>query len=156
MNIKDSNCYKDSRGKIQMVLETCQVGSISIIESEPGSRRAGHYHQNGEGHWVLVTEGQITMYERPTGTNLPPKKIVVNKGDLWFTGSNIDHLMVFDVFTIFHCYSVKARDSKTYESDTVRLSPDDNLDELYAKHEIGVLSNLYRTPLHDLGIKDEN
>lgn len=138
MNIKDNNCYKDSRGKIQMVLETCQVGSISIIESEPGSRRASHYHQNGEGHWVLVTEGKITMYERPTGTKETPKKIVLNKNDIWFTGSFIDHLMVFDTFTVFHCYSVKSRDSVTYESDTVRLSPEDDLENAYRSGIMGI------------------
>lgn len=124
MNIKNNNCYKDKRGKIQMVLENCQVGSISIIDSEPGSYRAGHYHKNGEGHWILVTEGIIIMYERPNMSDEIPKRIELYKGDLWFTGEYIDHLMYFPTRTTFHCYSIKPRDSATYESDTVRIQYD--------------------------------
>lgn len=138
MNIKDNNCYKDARGKIQMILESCTVGSISTIESEPGSRRAAHYHQNGEGHWIRVLEGKITMYERQTGTKEVPKKIVIHKNELWFTGSHIDHLMVFDCFCVFDCYSIRPRDSATYETDTVRLTPDDDLEAAYRNGTMGL------------------
>jgi quercetin dioxygenase-like cupin family protein len=138
MNIKDNNCYKDARGKIQMVAENFQFSSISIIESEPGSRRAAHTHFNGEGHLILVTEGQVVLYERNTGTKEVPKKIVLNKGDLWLTPEKVDHLMCFSTFSVFHCYSIKPRDSITYEADTIRLAPDDDLEAAYRNGVMGL------------------
>ena len=134
MNMKENNTYKDDRGEIQMILESCDVGSISRIITEPGKTRARHTHPN-DTHFIIVNYGQIIIYERPTGTNDVPIKTVLNKGDIHFTKNKTDHLMVFLVKTEFDCYSLLPRNSDNYEKETIRLSKEqDNLIESYNKY----------------------
>jgi hypothetical protein len=123
MNIKDNNNYKDERGAIEMVLENCSVGSISRISTNPGHSRALHYHKK-DGHTIIINEGQILMYERPTGSKGKPDLFILNKGDIHFTGPMIDHQMFMPCYTVFDCYSLLPRDSEGYESETVRFSDD--------------------------------
>jgi oxalate decarboxylase/phosphoglucose isomerase-like protein (cupin superfamily) len=120
MNLKDINSHVDVRGKIQMVLESCKIGSISRIESEPGTWRARHYHKT-DSHWILVNEGQIEIYEREVGGAYSISKKVLNKGDVHYTGPMVEHEMVFPCWTSFDCYSFLSRDSNTYEGDLVRF-----------------------------------
>src|SRR5947208_1473864 len=75
MNLSDLPCHKDIRGKIQMVLESCSIGSISIIDSEPNSLRANHMHLQDE-HTILILEGQVEYYEKSYGVHDKPFKII--------------------------------------------------------------------------------
>lgn len=120
-NIKNNNNYKDSRGEIQMILENCQVGSISRITTEAGNERANHWHKR-DGHFIIINEGQIEIYERPINANTKPLKFVLNKGDIHFTGPQVDHTMYMPCYTIFDCYSLLPRNSASYENETVRFS----------------------------------
>ena len=130
MNIKDNDIYKDDRGEIQMVLPSCQIGSISRIVTEPDKFRANHYHLT-DGHWIIINEGQVLIYERVRGQAVVTKT-VLNKGDIHFTGPLIDHLMYMPVYTVFDCYSLKSRDSENYEKETIRLTgAEDNLRNYY-------------------------
>ncbi len=121
MNLKQNHSYKDARGEIRMVLETCKVGSISVITSEPGSVRAKHWHKN-DGHWILITKGQIDYYEsKLKGQSRDVKMIVLKEGDIYFTGPHIKHEMHFPEYTEFYCFSLLNRDSEGYENETVRF-----------------------------------
>lgn len=119
MNIKNISNYVDNRGKIQMILESCQIGSISRIESEAGSERANHYHPK-DSHWILINEGQIEIYEQARGSE-EIKKTILNKGDLHFTGPMINHTMYFPCYTSFDCYSALPRVQANYENETIRI-----------------------------------
>lgn len=138
MNIKENNNYVDNRGKISMILENCKIGSISRIETEPNNKRAGHYHKS-DGHWIIINEGQIIIYERPTGSFQIPKRIVLNKGDIHWTGPMTDHLMVAKVYTVFDCYSTLPRDQSNYENETVRITED--LEKIYQEFYNGYIEN---------------
>ena len=127
-NIKNNNNYKDSRGSIEMVLESCKVGSISRITTEANHTRASHWHKN-DGHTIIVNEGQIYMYERDVEFKGKPLLYILNKGDIHFTGPWVEHLMVMPCYTVFDCYSLLPRNSENYENETVRFSHD--LQEIY-------------------------
>ncbi len=120
MNLTNLPSYSDYRGKIQMVNESIQVGSLSIIESNPGAVRADHFHPRDE-HTILIREGQIYYYERPLNSDKKPVLIILNKGDLFHTYKNMEHCMFSPGFSVFDCYSLLARDSATYEQETIKL-----------------------------------
>jgi hypothetical protein len=120
-NLKNTPKHTDARGTIQMVLESCRVGSISIIDSAPETTRASHYHKK-DGHTILVNEGQIFLYERPAYSEETPKLLILNKGDYHYTGPMVEHEMFFPCHTSFWCFSDLPRDSDSYEGDTVRFS----------------------------------
>lgn len=131
MNIKDTNSYKDDRGSIDMILESCSIGSISRISTEANNGRASHYHKN-DGHVIIINEGQIELYERFVDSKEMPQRFILNKGDIHFTDRMIEHYMWMPCYTIFDCYSLLPRNNKNYESDTVRFSH--NLKEIYDKN----------------------
>lgn len=122
-NLKDLPNHVDSRGSIQAIMEDCRnwVGSISFITSNPNTERASHYHLGDEGHHILITEGEIWIYERPVGSLGCPTKMVLKVGDLHWTGPNIEHTMFFPVKNSFYCFSVLPRNQKSYEENTVRI-----------------------------------
>ena len=111
-----------------MIMESCNIQSISRISTEPENGRAGHYHLT-DGHFIIINEGQIEIYERPTGSIEKPTKTILNKGDIHFTGPLVDHYMWMPCFTIFDCYSLLSRTSDNYEKETVKI--DINLKDLY-------------------------
>lgn len=108
-----------------MVMPTVnhQVGSISRISTNPNNGRASHYHLH-DGHTILILEGQIEIYERPVGSSEVPNKVILNKGDLHFTGPMVEHYMWMPCYTVFDCYSLLPRDQKMYENETVRFEYD--------------------------------
>ncbi len=120
INLKNLPNHVDPRGSIQAVLESCEVGSISIIESATETERATHYHP-ADNHWILITKGEIWIYERLLNSKDCPKKTILKSGDLHFTGSGVEHTMYFPIPTIFHCYSKLSRNQASYENNTLRL-----------------------------------
>ena len=120
-NLNDLNSYSDERGKIQMILESIDIGSVSRIESITDSTRANHWHKN-DTHWILVNSGQIEYYEREVGSDRCPDKYVLNVGDMIFTEAGWEHTMYFTCDTVFECYSKLKRTSENYENETVRFA----------------------------------
>ena len=118
-NLKDLPNYIDNRGNIQAVLESCDIKSISIINSKLGAERATHRHLDI--HWILITKGEIWIYERPADSEECPKKTVLKVGDLHLTESNVSHTMYFNLDTEFLCFSDQPRDQENYEKNLVRL-----------------------------------
>jgi hypothetical protein len=108
---------EDSRGSIEHVAEQADV--LRII-SNPGARRANHWHRQ-HGHWCLVVSGSITYLERPLGDTEKPTVMVYGPGAQFWTGPNMEHLMLFPEHTVFYCFSVGARDADSYATDTVPL-----------------------------------
>jgi dTDP-4-dehydrorhamnose 3,5-epimerase-like enzyme len=119
-NLKEMNSHIDGRGTIQMILESCEIGSISRIDSVAGATRANHWHKH-DTHWILVNSGQIEYYERELNADRKPDKYVLNEGDMIFTESGWEHSMYFSKDTSFECYSKLKRTSENYESETVRF-----------------------------------
>lgn len=113
--------YEDNRGTIQMLLESCQIGSISKITSFANTTRANHWHKE-DGHFIEVLLGEVELYERPVGSNEKPIKKIVKPGEISFTESLVEHTMYFPCETIFNCYSLQSRNSINYENETTRFN----------------------------------
>ena len=128
MNINERPCHKDDRGEIRMILESCQIGSISRISSHTGSTRANHYHPN-DYHFIEVLQGIVELYERPVGSKEKPILKMVHPGDIALTNPNIEHTMYFPYFTVFNCYSHLPRNKDNYEKETIRF--DYSLRDIY-------------------------
>jgi hypothetical protein len=128
VNLKTINAHIDNRGKIQMILESCEIGSISRIECIQNSTRANHWHKN-DTHWILVNSGQVEYFERELNSGRKPDKYVLNEGDMIFTEAGWEHTMFFPIDTVFDCYSKLKRTSDNYENETVRF--DYSLKDVY-------------------------
>jgi hypothetical protein len=116
--------FTDSRGDI-IDFEN----GIQLITSKPNSRRASHYHKSS-GHECIVTKGAVWYYERPVGSQEKPTLTIFGEQTCFYTGPNLEHLMVFHEDTDFVC--VRTGGSLTpeqYEDDLVRFSHD--LEEIY-------------------------
>ena len=122
-NIKDLPRHQDDRGIIQMLMESCEVGSVSGISTEANNGRASHYHKNDE-HTIFVTTGQEDIYERPAGSDSRPVLTTLRAGDVHRTAKMVEHYMWMPEATTFFCFSKLPRDSDSYEEDTVRFSHD--------------------------------
>lgn len=119
--------YSDDRGVIHTVIENEIIDSVLFITSNPGSKRANHYHK-ASGHWCTVVKGSIHYYERPVGDKNHPVMKIIKQGDTFWTGPMVEHLMSFPEYTEFWCFSTGSRGQERYEDDLVRL--DFNLDEM--------------------------
>ena len=82
--------------------------------------RANHYHKS-DWHYCYVIYGKFEYYYRKTGSKKKPKKLIVKKNELLFTGPKIDHAMLYTEKTAILVLSKNPRDQKTYEADTVRI-----------------------------------
>lgn len=120
--------YTDDRGTIEMVAESCEIGSISRIDSKPESRRANHFHKI-DTHLIYISKGHMEIYERPVGSETKPNKTILSQGATHFTPSNIVHEMYFPVQNEFYCFSKLPRQQDNYEGDTVRV--DFSLKDIY-------------------------
>lgn len=121
MNLKDLPKHVDSRGCIQSVLQNCDIGSISLITSEANTERASHYHLYPEGHYILITEGEIWIYERAAHSDKVPVETKLKVGDIHWTPPGVSHTMFFPIKNSFYCFSVLPRDPESYEKNTVRI-----------------------------------
>jgi len=117
-----NNKFTDQRGVIEKI---CSNADVLKITSSKGARRANHYHKT-TGHWCLVTEGSITYFERPVGSKDKPQVSKYQKGDIFWTGPMLEHLMLFEDYNYneFLCFSTGARNQEDYENDLVRLEFD--------------------------------
>ena len=113
--------FVDDRGAIQPLVDK-NMKSCVLITSKKGSVRANHYHQT-DWHYCYVLEGKIEYYERPTGSSDKPKKVIINKRQMFFTGPLIDHTMVFLEDTVFLTFGRNSRSQEVYESDIKRINP---------------------------------
>ena len=117
--IEFDNKIEDSRGFIQAISDL-EMKSASVIFTKKNQWRANHYHKK-DWHFIYVTKGSFEYYFRKTNSKEKIKKIIVNVGQVLFTGNMIDHAMYYTAETEILVLSKNPRDRKTYEDDTVRI-----------------------------------
>lgn len=111
--------FSDERGVIQPLVDV-PMKSCVLITSKKGTIRANHYHKT-DWHFCYVLDGSIEYYHRAVGNKDPPKKVVIKKGELFFTPSMEEHAMVFPEDTTFLTLGGNSRKQASYESDLVRI-----------------------------------
>lgn len=111
--------HVDDRGAIQPLVDA-PMQSVLLITSRRGSLRANHYHKT-DWHYCYVIEGRIEYFFRPHGSGEDPQRIVVPKGEMFFTPPMVDHAMRFLEDTAFLALSGNPRDQEAYEADVVRV-----------------------------------
>ena len=72
--------FVDTRGAIQPLVDEMMKSAV-MIESKKGSLRANHYHKT-DWHYCYVMMGKIEYYHRPTGSDTPPEKVMVEAGQI--------------------------------------------------------------------------
>lgn len=111
--------FVDARGAIQPILDA-DFKSAVLITSKKGSVRANHYHKT-DWHYCYMITGRMEYFERPTGSQEPPKRFVVEAGQMVFTPPHVDHAMRFLEDTMWVTLSRNPRDQASYEADVVRI-----------------------------------
>lgn len=111
--------FVDARGVIRPLVEA-DIRSVLVIESKAGSVRADHYHHT-DWHYLYVVSGRMIYWYRPHGDTSPPKRLVVEAGQLVFTPPMMEHRTDFPVDTVCVTLSRNQRDQAAYEADVVRI-----------------------------------
>ena len=117
INLPES--HSDLRGEIQPLCDH-DMKSASLIITKANNWRANHYHKK-DWHYLYVVKGAFEYYFRETNSGDKIEKLIINKGELLFTGPMFDHAMYYTEDTVLLCVSKNPRDQKTYEEDTVRI-----------------------------------
>ena len=119
VKVKLSSFFVDKRGKI-LNIANILFRSCALIKSKKNSIRANHYHKK-DWHYCYVLKGKIAYYHRKHGTKTKPKKIIINKGELFFTPPMIDHAMKFLSYTEFLTLGRGSRSKINYDEDTKKI-----------------------------------
>ena len=119
VKVKLSDFFEDKRGKI-LNIANILFRSCALIKSKKNSIRANHYHKK-DWHYCYVLKGKIAYYHRKHGTKTKPKKIIINKGELFFTPPMIDHAMKFLSYTEFLTLGRGSRSKINYDEDTKKI-----------------------------------
>jgi dTDP-4-dehydrorhamnose 3,5-epimerase-like enzyme len=119
VKVKLSGFFIDKRGKI-LNIANILFRSCALIKSKKNSIRANHYHKK-DWHYCYVLKGKIAYYHRKHGTKSKPKKIIINKGELFFTPPMIDHAMKFLSYTEFLTLGRGSRSKINYDEDTKKI-----------------------------------
>ena len=114
------NVYEDERGWL-LPLTDRPTASAVLIQSKKGTVRANHWHKT-DWHYCHVLEGKIEYHFRPVGSTQPASKVVIKKGQLFFTPPDLEHAMVFMEDTVFLTLAGSSRDQAAYEADVVRVN----------------------------------
>ena len=117
---KTGKVFRDERGYLLKILDKGFSSCIEIF-SKKGSIRANHYHKEDE-HFCYILKGEILFFyrNRKKGSKLNFK--IMQKGDLFFTTYDQDHMAYFLKTTHFLSYSSRKRSKIDYENDLVRLN----------------------------------
>ena len=116
---KNLHRHTDARGYIQELLpESVKVSSIAYITGKKGAIRGNHTHINGEAHYCYVLKGTLKYSYRETEYARLQTK-TMKEGEVVYSDSNEWHQFTFMTAGVFIAMSLKRRDSKTYERNTV-------------------------------------
>ncbi len=113
--------FSDARGEIQPLVDL-MMESCVLIHSNKGAVRANHYHRT-DWHFCYVLSGSIEYWHREHGRTEAAKRILVKKGQLFFTPPMVDHAMVFPQKSSFLVLGRNSRVQAVYEADVVRIAP---------------------------------
>ena len=117
--VETESPFVDARGQIRPLVDL-PMESCVLIESKKGSVRANHYHRT-DWHFCYVLSGSIEYLHRPHGSQEKPSRVVVTKGQLFFTPPMVDHAMLFPEDTTFLVLGRNSRSQEVYEADVVRI-----------------------------------
>lgn len=114
--------FVDVRGGITKLLDDgkTNIKSILLISSKAGSVRSNHYHKK-DAHYIYMISGVMDYFEKPVKGNTKTKKVVVNAGEMVYTPPLAIHTSRFIKNSIFMTFSIKSRNQKSYEKDTIRV-----------------------------------
>ena len=115
--------FKEKRGDITKLLDDGKttIKSILLITSKAGSVRSNHYHKK-DAHWIYMLSGKMEYYEKPVkGGKI--KKAVLGPGDMVYTPPKMIHTTKFPQDSVFMAFSIRSRNQKNYEKDTIRVKP---------------------------------
>ena len=119
VKVKPVSSFIDKRGKI-LNIANLLFRSCALIKSKKNSIRANHYHKR-DWHYCYVLKGKIAYYHRKHGMKTKPKKIIINKGELFFTPPMVDHAMKFLQYTEFITLGRGSRAKIDYDHDTIKI-----------------------------------
>ena len=114
--------FVDDRGEMSHVIgDDVNIISVLYVTSKKGSVRANHYHKK-DVHYVFLIKGKIEYTYRELKTkNSKKKTVIVESGNIINTPSMTEHAMKFLEDSIFLAFSIRPRNKKAYENDTVRI-----------------------------------
>lgn len=118
VELKDA--FADARGEI-IPLVDLPMKSCVLITSKKGTVRANHYHRT-DWHFCYVLDGAIEYHHRPHGDDGPGEKLLLRKGQMFFTPPMVDHAMVFVEDTTFLTLGRNSRKQEVYEADVERIN----------------------------------
>jgi quercetin dioxygenase-like cupin family protein len=111
--------FLDGRGKILPIVD--DFANVQVIHSNKGAVRANHYHKT-DSHYCYLITGKVEYYWRNHGEDKIQNEAFV-AGELFLTGPNIDHQMVFQEDSIMVVVSEFKRDAVSYDADIVKIPP---------------------------------
>jgi len=114
--------FVDGRGEIFKLLDDGKtiIKSVLLITCTKGAIRANHYHKK-DTHWVYLLSGSMEYTEAAIDGKGYKESVIVKKGDLVFTPSNVAHAMRFLEESVFLTLSTESRHQDAYENDTIRV-----------------------------------
>jgi len=113
--------FVDERGEIFKLLDDGKtiIKSVLLITCKKGAIRANHYHKN-DTHYVYMLSGSMEYTEAAVDGRGKKESVIVKKGDIVYTPSNVAHAMRFLEESSFLTLSTESRHQAAYEDDTIR------------------------------------
>ena len=119
IKIKIASIFNDKRGQILNISNEL-FRSCALIKSNKNTIRANHYHKK-DWHYCYVLKGEIEYFYRKHESKTKTKKIIIKKGELFFTPPMVDHAMKFTKYTEFLTLGRGSRTKINYDNDTHKI-----------------------------------
>ena len=119
IKIKIASIFNDKRGQILNISNEL-FRSCALIKSNKNTIRANHYHKK-DWHYCYVLKGEIEYFYRKHESKTKTKKIIIKKGELFFTPPMVDHAMKFLEYTEFITLGRGSRTKNNYDNDTHKI-----------------------------------
>ena len=117
--IQLSGEFTDNRGQILNISNNL-FRSCILIKSKKNSIRANHYHKK-DWHYCYVLKGELEYFYKKHESKTKPKKMIIKKGELFFTPPMVDHAMKFTKYTEFLTLGRGSRTKINYDKDTHKV-----------------------------------
>lgn len=125
--VKLEDGFTDSRGLILPIVH--DVANVQMIYSNKGAIRANHYHKT-DSHYCYMVKGSVRYLWRNHGESKIHEEYF-GPGEMFLTGPNIDHEMIFQEESDMVVISEHKRDALTYDEDIVKIAPlHDQIDQI--------------------------
>jgi quercetin dioxygenase-like cupin family protein len=117
--VKLEEGFSDNRGLILPIIH--DFANVQMIYSLKGAIRANHYHKT-DSHYCYMVSGSVRYLWRNHGEDTIHEEYF-GPGQMFLTGPNIDHEMIFQEDSTMVVVSEHKRDASTYDEDIVRIDP---------------------------------